>query len=74
MPTNAKDPGPKTTIWRKVAGGSKLVETIPGLPFGTPIMRQVIQTPKHGNAECTGVTRSGSGQHESVIEIQLTVR
>lgn len=70
----AKDSDPRTTIWREVSDATKLVETILGFPFGTPAMGQRVQIPKHGQAVCTGVTKSGTGKDERVVEIKLTIK
>ena len=74
MANQAKDTGPTTTIWREQGGTTVLVETIRGLPFGTPNMGARVPTQKYGEARCTGVRKSGTGKNEQVVEVKLTVK
>ena len=74
MANYAKKTGPKTTIWREGANGLALVATEPGLPYGTPTIGIVLHHPSYGEARCSGVTHSGSGANQSVIEVKITVK
>jgi hypothetical protein len=64
----------KTTIWQERNMGKTLIETISGLPFGTPNFGQTFSIPKYGMVKCSGVSKSGTGSNEVITEIQLTVQ
>jgi len=74
MAEHGKDINPITTFWQESDNGLTLIETIPGLPYGTPGMGQTVATRQYGEALCSGVTKSGSGANEGITEIKLTVK
>ncbi len=64
----------KTTIWRTTKERlSVLVAEKRGLPSPIPKTGQPVATSDFGNTICTGVTTSGSGNNEIVVEIKLTI-
>lgn len=74
MGSYAKASSTRTTIWREQNGDTAVVQTIPGLPFGSPKIGQLVHIPDYGKARCTGVQNSGSGKPAQVTEIRLTVK
>jgi hypothetical protein len=66
-------PGSKTitTLWREDASGKSLIETFPGLPFGT-VETNVI--PGHGSAIRSGLQTAGTAPNDTIVEVQYTLK
>ena len=60
----------KTKIWKNSPDGKILVNTLPGLPYGTGPKAFI---PNLGQAALTGVLKSGSGAGEMVVEVEYTL-
>ena len=62
---------PKTTIWKRGIDGLTLVKAFPGLPFGD---KERIFVENLGEALRSGITKSGSGENETVAEVAYTLK
>jgi len=62
---------PKTTIWKRGIDGLTLVKTFTGLPFGD---KERIYVENLGEALRSGVTKSGSDENETVVQVQYTLK
>ena len=71
MSNSKKDVQPKTTIWRNGPNGLTLVKTIDGLPYdvATTVFIEGL-----GEANRSGIQKSGSGKNEVVTEVQYTLK
>lgn len=63
-----------TKILRAGQGGSVLVQTLQGLPFGAPVIGTVINIPGFGLASCSGHEKSGSGKNETIDAVSFTLK
>ncbi len=70
MSNYANKPNSKTTVWRNGPEGLILVKTIRGLPYGT---ERTIFIDSLGEAQRSGIQKSGSGNNEGVTEIKYTL-
>ena len=61
----------KTTIWRNTPAGLTLIQTLPGLPFGTATEISVAGL---GEARRSGMQTSGSGSNEAITEVRYTLK
>jgi len=71
MTSSRKDTAPKTTIWKSTAGGTTLVKTLRGLPYGTARTAFIEGL---GEANLSGTQKSGSGNNETIVEVMYTLK
>jgi len=75
MSNYAKDLGPMTTVWKNGPNGLIRVKTIPGLPYGVPArLGDPVYIVGVGEAICSGISKSGTGQHEVVNEVRFMLK
>lgn len=75
MSKHAKDLNPVTTVWKNDPDGRIRVKTIPGLPYGVPArLGEPVYIEGLGEAICSGISKSGPGDHEGVNEVQFTLK
>lgn len=75
MAKHAKDLSPVTTVWKNGPKGLIRVKTIPGLPYGVPDrLGDPVYIEGLGEAICSGISKSGTGQHEVVNEVKFTLK
>jgi hypothetical protein len=61
----------KTTLWQEGASGNTLIETFPGLPFGT---METASIPRYGPAHRSGLQTTGTAPNDTVVEVQYTLK
>jgi hypothetical protein len=67
----AKNSGPTTTIWKVTESATTLLQTVPGLPVGTPQVGTRVSHPEFGTAVCIGTEVRGSGPNAEIYEVKL---
>ena len=63
---------PETTIWKITSEGKTLIKTKTGIPSPAPKQGESVYDNELGNAICTGIKCSGSGNN--ILEVELTIK